>query len=80
MDLVCVKGGGVMDTIGSSLQSIWNWDRIRVKQSLESSVNLEAVRKVLCSPLQPDAEEGGQLEEQQGIRAESTVSFLVHPS
>lgn len=48
-----------MDTIGSFLQGIWNWDRIRVKQSLESSVTLEAVGKVLCSPLQPEAEEAG---------------------
>lgn len=28
--------------------------------SLESSVSVEAVEKVLCSPLQPEAEEAGQ--------------------
>lgn len=43
------RGEEMMDTIGSSLQVIWNWDRIRAKQSLESSVTLEAVEKVLST-------------------------------
>lgn len=68
-----------MDTIGSSLQGIWNWDRIRVKQSLESSVTLEAVGKVLCSPLQPEAEEAGHQEEQQVFRAQQSASWCIHP-
>lgn len=80
VDLVCVRSG--RGDRYNWILSPWHLElgRIKVRQSLWSSVTREAMGKVMCSPLQPDTKEAGQQGQQQGFRAESCklASWSIH--
>lgn len=77
---VCVRSG--RGDRYNWILSPWHLElgRIKVRQSLWSSVTREAMGKVMCSPLQPDTKEAGQQGQQQGFRAESCklASWSIH--